>query len=215
MRGGRKVSRWGPHPWKSRVRFAVLAPSYQLGKEERRNDNVLSEKSQMDWSLIVLLFAAGFALAGLAFLIATVHKVMRKQPTSLNIPPSAATYPCSQPQPAPQPAYTWSLNGGLVQKLALGQGSGGREAPSLGRELAPMSGAEEGEYGCIQITCSTVSARIPVFEPEPVNRAERVPTVIAPHPDSVAVPVENELVPEPDAIAIQLARLSRCCFTVA
>lgn len=115
MRGGRKVSRWGPYPWKSRVRIAVLAPFYQWGKEERQIDNALSEKSPIDWSLIVLLFAADFALAGLALLITTVHKVMRKQPASLYIPPPTATDPYSPPRPALQPVCTWSLNGAALR----------------------------------------------------------------------------------------------------
>ena len=83
----------------------------------------------MDWSLIALLFAVGFALTGLALLISTVSKAMTKPPPSQNLPPTAPQPPPCQQAPVPS-AYNWSLNGARVQKLALGQGSGGAGLPT-------------------------------------------------------------------------------------
>ena len=159
----------------------------------------------MDWSLIALLFAVGFALMGLAFLITTVSKVMTKPPPSQNSPPTPQQTPSQQPyqQAQPQlPSYNWTLNGARVQKLALGQGSGGGlNLPINSGQPFSMGGPEEGEPGLIPISCSVVPAQVPLFEPEPVHLAQRVyeEPEPAPLPNSVAVPVEAA--PEANAVA--------------
>ena len=150
----------------------------------------------MDWSLIALLFAVGFALIGLGFLITTVHKVMSKPPPSQNIPPTPPPAPYLQPQQPPPPVYNWSLNGTRVQKLALGQGSSGSTAappPSTGGQI-PGSGSEELESRLIPISYSVITPQIPVFEREPAHRATRVyeePEPV-PMPHSVAMPVDGD-----------------------
>lgn len=158
----------------------------------------------MDWSLIALLFAVGFALIGLGFLITTVHKVMSKPPPSQNIPPTPPPAPYLQPQQPPPPVYNWSLNGTRVQKLALGQGSSGSTAappPSTGGQI-PGSGSEELESRLIPISYSVITPQIPVFEREPAHRATRVyeePEPV-PMPHSVAMPVDGDGL-EPNAVA--------------
>ena len=155
----------------------------------------------MDWSLIALLFAVGFALTGLAFLISTVSKAMTKPPPSQNLPPTAPQPPPYQQPPVP-PAYNWSLNGARVQKLALGQGSGGGAGPpAYTGEQFSMGQPEETEPGLIPISYSVIPAQIPVFSPEPVHRAQRVYETPnpAPMPNSVAIPVDGA--PEPNAVA--------------
>ena len=154
----------------------------------------------MDWSLIALLFAVGFALTGLALLISTVSKAMTKPPPSQNLPPTAPQpLPCQQ---APVPsAYNWSLNGARVQKLALGQGSGGAGLPTYTGEQLFMGQPEETEPGLIPMSYSVIPAQIPVFTPELVHRAQRVYETPepAPIPHSVAMPVGEA--PEPNAVA--------------
>lgn len=154
----------------------------------------------MDWSLIALLFAVGFALTGLALLISTVSKAMTKPPPSQNLPPTAPQPPPCQQSPVPS-AYNWSLNGARVQKLALGQGSGGAGLPTYTGEQLFMGQPEETEPGLIPMSYSVIPAQIPVFTPELVHRAQRVYETPepAPIPHSVAMPVGEA--PEPNAVA--------------
>jgi len=151
----------------------------------------------------MLLFATGFALGGLALLIIAVQKVVKKTPPSQNIPPANQPPSYMQPQPPQLPSYNWSLNSSRVQKLALGQGSGrGTDAP---QPKDASLGIEDGEFGLVPIACSSIQAKIPVFQPEPVHRAERVyeEPPSAPLPNSVAIPVEEA--PDPNAVATPAA----------
>jgi len=122
----------------------------------------------MDWSLLILLFATGFALAGLALLITVVYKVFQKPPpsgNSINAPPPAYFPPQSPTQP-PSSVYP----------------CGDRSASSA---------LQSRECGMIPFGLTIVPASPPVFTPEPpIHRAARM-VPAAPLPHSVAVPVES------------------------
>lgn len=131
----------------------------------------------MDWSLIALLFAVGFALAGLSFLIATIYKIFFGGPpgnnNSANAPPPTQTY--VQPQPPPIKTYNWGLNSGQVQRLALGRGVEDKPAiPEPQVEPSEPDFQTNQETGLIPMAQTTATAAALVFTPEPVHQAVKV-----------------------------------------